>query len=940
MGLFNLFGTYSQKELKKINPLVDTIEALEESYRTLTDEQLRGKTAEFRARLAQGETLDDLLPEAFATVREAADRVLGMRHFRCQLQGGIVLYQGRISEMRTGEGKTLVATLPSYLAALEGKGVHVVTVNDYLARRDSEWMGKIHTFLGLTVGLITHEMEPADRRKAYAADITYATNNEIGFDYLRDNMIRYRIKEGDPTPYLPPKVQRDLHYAIVDEVDSILIDEARTPLIISGQVDESDEMYRRADTLVKMLVCKKYKEIDAKTEEVHDDCDYVVEEKNKTVSLTPRGVEKVQNYFGIENYSDTENVEIQHYVNQSLRAYGIMERDVDYVVKEGEIIIVDEFTGRLMFGRRYSNGLHQAIEAKENVKVESESKTLASITFQNLFRLYHRLAGMTGTAMTEEDEFLEIYNLDVVEIPTNKPSRRKDHDDRLFKNELTKFGHVLRQVQECHAKGQPVLIGTVTIDKSEALSRILTAHKIPHHVLNAKNHEREAEIIAQAGRKGAVTIATNMAGRGTDIILGGNAEYMAKKQMEKEEFPHEMIVQSTSFAETDDREILAARARYKELYGEYRKQVEAEAEEVKAAGGLFIVGTERHESRRIDNQLRGRAGRQGDVGETVFYISFDDSLIRLFGGEKLADNRLLESLPDDEPITSGLFTKTVENAQHRKEGANFNGRKRVLEYDDVVNSQRKQIYKERDQIMEGMDLSEKIQNMRRSVIDRQVDLHCTGERDDWNLKGLREYLEGNLFFPVRDEQGNPADFLEGVKTAEDVKERLTKLANDSAAFIEEKLSPVHTRELERFVLLGAIDSFWMEHIDTMEDLRQGIGLQAYGSRNPLVEYQLESDEIFRETVYAIRERAVFDCIRLFRTWAVNVLQLEEFVRAEQAKKAVARKLHLSNVTVNDPAKRTEQGKGVTVVKGKKVGPNEPCPCGSGKKYKKCCGRPQ
>ncbi len=942
MGLFgNLFGSYSQKELKKIAPLVTKIEGLEESYKKLTDAELRAKTAEFKDRYAKGEPLDSLLPEAFATVREASDRVLGMRHFHCQLIGGIILYQGRIAEMRTGEGKTLVATLPAYLMALTGKGVHIVTVNDYLARRDSEWMGKIHTFLGLRVGLITHEMDNDQRREAYAADITYATNNEIGFDYLRDNMIRYRVKEGDPTPFLPPKAQRGLNYAIVDEVDSILIDEARTPLIISGQVEESDEMYQRANALVKMLVCKKYKEIDAKTEEAHDDCDYVVEEKNKTVSLTPRGVDKVQDYFAIENYADPENIEIQHYVNQALRAYGIMKKDVDYVVKEGEIIIVDEFTGRLMFGRRYSNGLHQAIEAKEGVKVESESKTLASITFQNLFRLYDRLSGMTGTAMTEEDEFLEIYNLDVVEIPTNKPSRRQDHDDRLFKDEIQKFGHVVKQVEECHAKGQPVLIGTVTIEKSERLSKILNAKKIPHNVLNAKNHEKEAAVIAQAGRKGAVTIATNMAGRGTDIILGGNPEYMAKKQMEQEEFDHEMIVQSTSFAETDSQDILAARARYKELYAQFKTQTDREAEEVKAAGGLYIIGTERHESRRIDNQLRGRAGRQGDVGETAFYICFEDDLLRLFGGEKLANMALINSFPDNEPISSGMFTKTVENAQKRKEGANFNGRKHVLEYDDVINQQRIQIYKERDAIMEGMDLSEKIAKMRTSVIERQMDTFLTGETSDWNVKGLREYLEGNLYFPARDEEGQPIDILEGKETLEEIREALQKAADTSAALVESKLTPVHMRELERFVMLGAIDTYWMDHIDAMEELRNGIRLQAYGNKNPLVEYQLQGDEMFRETVYAIRERAVFDCLRMFRVWATNVLQLDEFVKAENARRALAQKLKLSHVKVNNqPGKTTESGKGVTVVKSKKVGPNDPCPCGSGKKYKKCCGRPQ
>ena len=941
MGLFgNLFGSYSQKELKKIAPLVEKIESLEEEYKALTDRQLRDKTDEFRRRYAEGETLDSLLPEAFATVREASDRVLGMRHFHCQLIGGIILYQGRIAEMRTGEGKTLVATLPSYLMALAGKGVHVVTVNDYLARRDSEWMGKIHTFLGLKVGLIVHELDREQRREAYAADITYATNNEIGFDYLRDNMTRYQVNPGDPTPYLPPKVQRGMNYAIVDEVDSILIDEARTPLIISGQVEESDEMYQRANTLVKTLICKKYKEIDAKNEEPHDDCDYVVEEKHKTVSLTPRGVGKVQDYFGIENYSDPENIEIQHYVNQALRAYGIMETDVDYVVKEGEVIIVDEFTGRLMYGRRYSNGLHQAIEAKEGVKVESESKTLASITFQNLFRIYDRLSGMTGTAMTEEDEFLEIYNLDVVEIPTNKPSRREDHDDRLFKTEMQKYAHVVKQVEECHAKGQPVLIGTVTIEKSEKLSKILSAHKIPHNVLNAKNHEKEAAVIAQAGRKGAVTIATNMAGRGTDIILGGNAEYMAKKQMEQEDFDREMIVQSTSFAETDNADILAARARYKELHAKFKTQVDAEAEQVKAAGGLYIIGTERHESRRIDNQLRGRAGRQGDVGETAFYISLEDDLLRLFGGERISNMGILDSLPDDEPIAMSLFTKTVENAQKRKEGANFNGRKHVLEYDDVANQQRIQIYKERDQIMAGMDLSEKLIKMRRDVVDRQLDTFCAGAVEDWNLKGLREYLEGNLYFPVRDENG-PIDILEGKTDLEDLRETLINAADNSAHLVESQLTPEHMRELERFVMLRAIDTFWMDHIEAMEELRHGINLQAYGNRNPLVEYQLQSDEMFRETVYAIREQAVFDCLRMFRVWATSVLQLPEFVRQAEARKAMAQKLKLSHVKVHDqPGKTTESGKGVTVVKGKKVGPNEPCPCGSGKKYKKCCGKPQ
>jgi len=941
MGFFkNLFASYNEKELRKIAPTVAKIEALEEEYKALSDRQLKEKTAAFRARLAQGETLEDLLPEAFATVREASARVLGMRHFQCQLYGGIVLFQGRIAEMRTGEGKTLVATLPAYLMALAGEGVHVVTVNDYLARRDSEWMGKVYTFLGLTVGLITHELDTEARRAAYAADITYATNNEIGFDYLRDNMIRYGFREGDPTPYLPPKAQRKLHYAIVDEVDSILIDEARTPLIISGQVEESDEMYQKANGLVRTLVCKKYKEIDAKNEEPHDDCDYVVEEKNKTVSLTPRGVEKVQNYFGIENYSDPENVEIQHYVNQALRAYGVMENDVDYVIKNGEVVIVDEFTGRLMFGRRYSNGLHQAIEAKEGVSVESESKTLASITFQNLFRLYDRLSGMTGTAKTEEDELSNIYGLAVVEIPTNKPSQRVDHEDRLFKNEDQKLANAVKQIKLCHEKGQPVLIGTVTVEKSEKLSKILTANKIPHNVLNAKNHEKEASIIAQAGRKGAVTIATNMAGRGTDIILGGNAEYMAKKEMEKEGVPHELIVQSTSFAETDDADVLAARARYKELYEKYKVEVDAEAEIVKASGGLFILGTERHESRRIDNQLRGRAGRQGDVGETVFYISFEDELLRLFGGEKMGNLGLVDlTISEDRPLAFGPFSKMVETAQRRKEGMNSNSREHVLKYDDVVNEQRQKIYSERDRILHGEDVSASLKKMRRAVIDRQLSVFCTGTREDWNLKGLRDYLCGSLYFPVRDRLGNALDNqYEEKASLEELREYLIQLADSSAAFLEEKLSPEHTRELERFALLGAIDQYWMDHIDAMEELRRGISLQAYAQHDPLVEYQKLGYELYQETVYALQEQAVFDCIRLFHVWAVRVLQLPEFVRQERMQNAARNKFKGRTIRINDNRGRTEQGKGVTVVKGKKTKPNELCPCGSGIKYKKCCGR--
>ena len=914
MGLFeSVFGTHSSRELKKINPTVAKINALEPEFKALSDEELRGKTDIFKKRLADGETLDDILPEAFATVREASRRVLGMRHFDCQLVGGIVLHQGRIAEMKTGEGKTLVATLPAYLNALTGKGVHIVTVNDYLAQRDSEWMGKIHRFLGLDVGLIVHGLDNDQRRKAYAADITYGTNNEIGFDYLRDNMVIYKEN----------MVQRGQAFAIVDEVDSILIDEARTPLIISGHGEESDEMYQKANAFVRGLRKYVVKEMESKENYDDVDGDYVVDEKNKNAVLTASGVEKAQKAFGIENLADIENVGLQHYINQALKAYGTMKRDIDYVVKDGEVIIVDEFTGRMMFGRRYSNGLHQAIEAKEGVKIENESKTLATITFQNLFRLYKKLSGMTGTALTEEDEFRQIYGLDVIEIPTNRPMIRKDLNDKVYKSEAGKFKAVVEKVKEVHAKGQPVLIGTVTIEKSELLSKLLKREGIEHNVLNAKYHEKEAAIIAQAGREGAVTIATNMAGRGTDITLGGNAEYMAKKQMEKEEFEHEYIVASTSFAETDDEKILEARRRYTELYDNFKKEVDKEAEVVKNAGGLCIIGTERHESRRIDNQLRGRAGRQGDPGESCFYVSFEDDLLRLFAGDRLAMISERFNIPEDQPIEAKILSNTIENAQKKVESNNFARRKRTLEYDDITNRQRQLIYEQRRLVLDGNDLHDYIAHMVEDIADEAVSQFCNSDKaHEWNLTAFTEEFPGALL--SREIEALSDEDLHSLKEA-DIKEKLIEKINLGLKVSEQANTPEKMREIERVILLHNVDKNWMDNIDAMDDLRQTVSTRSYANKDPLVEYRFAADEMFEGVVSEIKRDTVRDLL------LVRIRTGEEVKRQRVAKESAAGTAEAMNAG-------TEKAKPKVKTAAEKVGRNDPCPCGSGKKYKKCCGR--
>lgn len=915
MGLFEkVFGTHSSRELKKIAPVVQKIVALEEEYKKLSDEQLKAKTPEFKKRLAEGETLEDILPEAFATVREASDRVLGMRHFECQLVGGIILHQGRIAEMKTGEGKTLVATLPSYLNALTGKGVHVVTVNDYLAQRDSEWMGKIHKFLGLSVGLIVHDIPNTERKKAYAADITYGTNNEFGFDYLRDNMVLYK----------KDMVQRGHYFAIVDEVDSILIDEARTPLIISGHGDESDEMYIKADNFVKYLKPLVIKEMD--TKETYEDAeeDYIVDEKNKNAVLTAKGVEKAQRAFGVENLADIENVELQHYINQALKAHGTMHRDVDYVVKDGEVIIVDEFTGRLMFGRRYSNGLHQAIEAKENVKIENESKTLATITFQNLFRIYDKLSGMTGTALTEEEEFKEIYNMDVVEIPTNKPMIRKDYNDKIFKTEHGKFEAVIERIKQAQQVGQPVLVGTITIEKSETLSRMLKKESIPHKVLNAKFHEKEAAIIAQAGKKGAVTIATNMAGRGTDILLGGNAEYMAKQQMEKEGFDHDDIVWATSFVESDDEKIQTAKARYQELYQKFKEETTQEAEEVKQAGGLCILGTERHESRRIDNQLRGRAGRQGDIGESCFYISLEDDLMRLFGGDRIDAISNAFKMPEDQPIEAKILTSTIENAQKKVESNNFARRKRTLEYDDVINQQRQLIYSQRQMVLDGKDLKDYISKMAESVVENACTRFLNSEDPQtWNLQGFKEEFPGQLLVPELEQMSE-----EELKklTQKQVEELLLEKVQAAYEMSEQANTPEKMRELERILLLRSVDTHWMDHIDAMDELRQGVSLRSYSNRDPIVEYKFESAEMFDEMIETIKSETV-----------MNVLRVRIVNKQQDIKRSAVAKI-ASEGTAESRAATTEKARPYVKRADQKVGRNDPCPCGSGKKYKKCCGR--
>ena len=907
MGLFTkVFGTYSQRELKSIYPIVDKITALEGEYKQLTDAELQAKTPEFKERLANGETLDDILPEAFAAVREAADRVLGMRPYPVQLVGGIVLHQGRIAEMKTGEGKTLVATLPAYLNALTGEGVHIVTVNDYLAKRDSEWMGKVHRFMGLTVGLIIHDMKKEERQKAYQADITYGTNNEMGFDYLRDNMALYANEQ----------VQRGHAFAIVDEVDSILIDEARTPLIISGMGEKSTQLYDMAEMFAARLKKFVVVESDDKEEEATDiDADYVVDEKARSVTLTARGVKKAEEFFHLDNLSDPENSTIAHHINQAIKAHGIMKRDVDYVVKDGEVVIVDEFTGRLMFGRRYSEGLHQAIEAKEHLSVQRESKTLATITFQNYFRLYRKLSGMTGTALTEEEEFATIYALDIIEIPTNRPIARIDNEDSVYKTENGKYRAVIQQVKACHAKGQPVLVGTVSIEKNELLGKMLTREGIKHNLLNAKNHEREAEIVAQAGQFGAVTVATNMAGRGTDIMLGGNAEYMAKNDLRKAGLTDELIAEATGYAETDNQEILDARRLFAEKLAQHKAEISGEADKVRAAGGLFIIGTERHDSRRIDNQLRGRAGRQGDPGETRFYISLEDDLMRLFGGDRVTGMMERMNIDEDTPIENKMLSRAIEQAQTTVESRNFQARKSVLEYDDVMNKQREIIYGQRKQVLDGMDVKGIIMGMMESAIGHQVRSAFMGQEhlDMVQCKELLRGLEGVYFtkYTVKiDESQLPT------LTEDDFIDMFTKAAADFYEKKEQEITPPVMRELERVVLLRVVDEYWMDHIDAMQDLRQGIRLRAYAQTNPVDAYKKESLEMFEEMIDAMKEETVR------RLYSVRLRQNEEVKRERVA----------SGMTENVGGDGTVKKRPTKVVK---VGRNDLCPCGSGLKWKKC-----
>ena len=909
MGLMKkIFGDYSSRELKSIYPIVDKIESMADEYKAMSDEALRAKTTEFKERLQNGETLDDILPEAFATVREAADRVLGMRPYRVQLVGGIVLHQGRIAEMKTGEGKTLVATLPAYLNALTGRGVHIVTVNDYLAKRDSEWMGKVHRFLGLKVGLIVHGLTTKERQAAYAADITYGTNNEMGFDYLRDNMCIYSTE----------LVQRGHAFAIVDEVDSILIDEARTPLIISGQGEKSTQLYDMAEMFVSRLKKQAVVQVDNKEEEdpAEADADYIVDEKAKTAMLTARGIAKAEEFFHVENLSDPENATLSHHINQAIKAHGVMKRDIDYVVKDGEVIIVDEFTGRLMFGRRYSNGLHQAIEAKEGVKVERESRTLATITFQNYFRLYDKLSGMTGTAMTEQEEFGTIYELDIVEIPTNRPNQRHDHHDVVYKTEAGKYRAVIQQIKDCHAKGQPVLVGTVSIEKNELLSGLLAREGIQHNLLNAKNHEKEAEIVAQAGKFGAVTVATNMAGRGTDIMLGGNAEYLARADLVKAGYSDEVIADATGYAETDNEEILAARKLFAEKMAQHKAVIAEEAEKVRAAGGLFIIGTERHESRRIDNQLRGRAGRQGDPGETRFYISLEDDLMRLFGGERIQNMMEKFDLDEDTPIENKMLTKAIENAQTTVESRNFQSRKSVLEYDDVMNKQREIIYQQRREVLDGKDLKDTILSMTRNAIADHVAM-AFGEAQALDAAGCREMLRGleGLYFPKDTFQFTEDDAAD--KTQQDFTDLFLEAAEKTYEAKEAEIGTPLMRELERVIMLRVVDEYWMDHIDAMDDLKQGIRLRAYANTDPVIAYKQESLTMFEEMVSAIQTETVR------RMFSVRLKKDEEVKRERVAKGMV------ENVGGDGTAPKKQP------VKVNKIGRNDPCPCGSGLKWKKC-----
>ena len=911
MGLLKkLFGTSSEKELRAIKPIVDKIEALDGEYSKLTDEQLKAKTPEFKQRIANGESLDDILPEAFAACREAAWRVLGMKPYRVQLIGGIILHQGRIAEMKTGEGKTLVATLPAYLNALAGEGVHIVTVNDYLAKRDSEWMGKVYRFLGLTVGLVIHDVQPKDRKASYAADITYGTNNEFGFDYLRDNMAIYATE----------MVQRGHAFAIVDEVDSILIDEARTPLIISGQGDKSTQLYTVVDAFVAKLKGQRVASVDTKEEEDPDlDADYVVDEKARTVTLTARGIAKAEQQFQVANLADPENTTLSHHINQAIRARGLMRRDIDYVVKDGEVIIVDEFTGRLMYGRRYSEGLHQAIEAKEGVTVARESKTQATITFQNYFRLYGKLSGMTGTAMTEEEEFGTIYSLDIVEIPTNKPVQRVDHPDVVYKTEAGKFRAIVNQIEECHKKGQPVLVGTISIEKSEELSAMLKKRGIRHNVLNAKFHEKEAEIVAQAGKLGAVTVATNMAGRGTDIMLGGNAEYLAKAELRKAGLSDELIAESTGYADTDNEEILNARKMFAEAEAKYKDEIKAEADQVRAAGGLFILGTERHESRRIDNQLRGRAGRQGDPGESRFYLSLEDDIMRLFGSERVMGMMEKLGVDEDTPIDAKILSNAIENAQKQVESRNFQTRKTVLEYDDVMNTQRKVIYEQRRKVLDGENLKESVQTMLSTVISTEVQAHM-GELKHMDAENWREVCAQFRGLFLRPDEFKFTDEELQQYDAQALTDLLQERASDIYARKEAELGEPLMRELERVMMLRVVDEYWMDNIDAMQELRQGIGLRAYGQNDPVVAYKKEGYEMFESMIAAIQAETIR------RIFLARVQVGATTVKRERVAKVTGESAGSDGTVKKQPVK-----------KGQKVGRNDPCPCGSGKKYKKCCG---
>ena len=915
MGIFNkIFKSYSEKEVKRVMPIVEKINGLEEEISKLTDEELKNKTNIFKKELEEGKTLDDLLPEAFAVVREASKRVLGMRHFDVQLIGGIILHQGRIAEMKTGEGKTLVATLPVYLNALTGKGVHVVTVNDYLAKRDSEWMGKLYKFLGLSVGLVIAGMNPKEKQEAYACDITYGTNNEFGFDYLRDNMVIYKNQ----------LVQRGLNYAIVDEIDSILIDEARTPLIISGRANQSSDLYKKANDFVKRLTPKVIVEEDVKDEaqaEDNEKYDYIVDLKAKSASLTQKGIKKAEEEFHLENFNDIENSTLVHHVNQALRAHGVMKRDIDYIVKDGEVLIVDEFTGRIMYGRRYNNGLHQAIEAKEGVKIADESKTLATITFQNYFRMYDKLSGMTGTAMTEEAEFEEIYNLDVIEIPTNKPMIRDDQNDVIYKNENAKFNAIVESIKASHEKGQPVLVGTVSIEKSEKLSRIIKKEGIKHEVLNAKFHEKEAEIVAQAGKFGAVTIATNMAGRGTDIMLGGNSEYLAKQEMKKNKVPENLIEESNTYYETDDQDILRAREEFKKLEKKYDEEIKEEKEKVIAAGGLKIIGTERHESRRIDNQLRGRSGRQGDPGESKFYIGLDDDLMKIFGGDMITKVYNTMGMDENVPIENKLISNAVESAQKKVEGRNFSIRKNVLKYDDVMNAQREIIYEQRREVLDGENLKDNILNMIKSLSEEVVLTYFAGE-EDANVETLDMDIQNTFGIEM-------SDFIkEHAKDSKAIIEKLQQAALDKYTAKEEDIGSEDLRELERVVMLKVVDQKWMDHIDAMDELKDGIGLRAYGQQDPVVKYRIEGMDMFEEMVLDIKH----DVVKILMN-----LRKQEEVKREEAAKITGAALQAINSLDNGEQIKSEVNRTV-VNEGPKVGRNDLCPCGSGKKYKNCCGK--